>query len=80
MIVQSYPTLSYIGGLCQYHALTDEEYKFNIGEGYVFFEIVEPAELGYTYKINPAAFAPPWVRWQSSTILFCLRSMSYVQL
>ncbi len=45
------------------HALTDEEYKFNIGEGYVFFEIVEPTELSYTYKVNPASFSPPWVHF-----------------
>ena len=31
-----------------------------MGEGYVFFEILEPEELSYTYKLNPAAFSVPW--------------------
>ncbi len=43
------------------HALTDEEYKLTMGEGYLFFEVTEPEELQYTFKINPAAFGEPWV-------------------
>ncbi len=42
------------------HALTENEYKYNMGDGYVFFEIISPEELSYTYKISPAAFTPPW--------------------
>ena len=29
----------------------------NAAEGYVFFEVVEPEELSYTYKVMPADFA-----------------------
>ena len=42
------------------HALTDNEYRYNVGEGYVFFEVLDPEELSYTFKINPAAFSQPW--------------------
>ena len=42
------------------HALTDQEYKHNMGTGYVFFEIIHPEDLSFTYKINPAAFSLPW--------------------
>lgn len=42
------------------HALNDHDYKINMGEGYVFFEILKPEELSYTFKINPAAFSVPW--------------------
>jgi hypothetical protein len=42
------------------HALTENEYKYNMGEGYVFFEVVSPEELSYTYKVTPATFTPPW--------------------
>ena len=42
------------------HALTDQEYKRNMGTGYVFFEIIRPEDLSYTYKLNPAAFSVPW--------------------
>jgi hypothetical protein len=31
-----------------------------MGDGYVFFEITDPEELSYTYKLTPAAFTPPW--------------------
>ena len=31
-----------------------------MGEGYVFFEIIEPEQLSYTYKLNPAAFSQRW--------------------
>ena len=31
-----------------------------MGQGYVFFEVLEPDEISYTYKLNPAAFSPPW--------------------
>lgn len=37
----------------------------NQGEGYVFFEIIEPEELSFTYKVNQAAFSTPWVRSSS---------------
>lgn len=55
----------------QSHAFTDTEAKFNMGDGYVFFEITEPEELTYTYKINPADFAEVWVR---SGAFYCVRS------
>ena len=42
------------------HALTDNEYRYIVGEGYEFFEILHPEELSYTFKINPAAFSQPW--------------------
>ena len=42
------------------HALSDSDYKYNMGEGYVFFEIDEPEELSYTYKLNPGQFSPSW--------------------
>ena len=42
------------------HALTDNEYRYNMGDGYVFFEVLHPEDLSYTYKINPAAFSQPW--------------------
>jgi len=42
------------------YALTDEEYKFSLGKDYIFFEITEPEQLAYTYKANPAVFAPAW--------------------
>ena len=51
------------------HALTDQEYKFNMGQGYVFFEILHPEDLTYTYKINPAAFSIPWNMTLSETNL-----------
>lgn len=41
-------------------ALTDEEYRVALGKDYVFFEITEPEQLAYTYKANPAVFAPSW--------------------
>ena len=31
-----------------------------MGEGYIFFEIIHPEELSYTYKLNPAQFSPKW--------------------
>ena len=34
------------------YALTDEEYKFSLGKDYVFFEIMEPEQLAYTYKVG----------------------------
>merc|ERR1711953_1659772 len=42
------------------HALTDEEYRQSLGSGYIFFEITEPEQLSFTYKANPAVFAPSW--------------------
>merc|ERR1711997_44993 len=51
------------------HALTDQEYKLNMGSGYVFFEILHPEDLSYTYKINPAAFSKPWNMTLSETNL-----------
>jgi len=42
------------------YVLTENEYKYNMGQGYVFFEVIEPEELSYTYKLNPAAFSVPW--------------------
>ncbi len=44
------------------NSLTDTEYKLHSGDGYTFFEIVNPEELAYTYKVHPAPFAPPWVK------------------
>jgi hypothetical protein len=40
--------------------LTDDEYRYNMGEGYMFFEVLEPEVLTYTYKANPATFSVPW--------------------
>ena len=34
------------------HALTDEEYRQSLGSGYIFFEITEPEELSFTYKVR----------------------------
>jgi len=42
------------------HTLSDNEYKYNMGDGYVFFEIDKPEELSYTYKIAPAMFSRSW--------------------
>ncbi len=33
------------------HVLTDDEYRLSMGQGYVFFEITEPEELAFTYKV-----------------------------
>ena len=33
-------------------ALTDEEYRVALGKDYVFFEITEPEQLAYTYKVG----------------------------
>jgi len=51
------------------HALTDQEYKRNMGTGYVFFEILRPEDLSYTYKLNPAAFSVPWNMTTSTATL-----------
>ena len=54
-------TLSFSGvGSLSDHALSENEYKYNMGDGYIFFEIIQPEELSYTYKLTPAAFSPPW--------------------
>lgn len=42
------------------HALSENDYKQNIASGYVYFEILAPEELQYTYKISPAPFALPF--------------------
>ena len=36
-----------------------------MGDGYVFFEIISPEALSYTYKITPAAFTPSWYGFSS---------------
>ena len=41
-------------------ALSDEDYKISLGVEYIYFEITAPEELAYTYKANPATFAPSW--------------------
>jgi len=41
-------------------ALTDEEYRRSLGPDYIYFEILEPEQLSFTYKANPAVFAPAW--------------------
>ena len=33
------------------HALTDQEYKQSISLDYTYFEITEPEEIAYTYKV-----------------------------
>ena len=33
-------------------ALTDEEYRQTLGNGYIFFEITEPDQLSFTYKVK----------------------------
>ena len=53
-------------GEYQMQALDDADYKFNIGEGFLFFEIVEPEQLSYTYKLNPGTFGPKWVQFPLS--------------
>lgn len=42
------------------HTLTDEEYRISTGLDYLYFEIVEPEALAYTFKANPASFTPAW--------------------
>jgi len=42
------------------HALSDNQYTQNLASGSVFFEILVPEELQYTYKITPAAFSIPF--------------------
>jgi len=42
------------------HTLTDDEYRMSVGNGYIFFEVLEPEQLSFTYKTNPASFSPPW--------------------
>ena len=32
-------------------SLTDDEYRASIGRDYIFFEITQPEELAYTYKV-----------------------------
>ena len=32
--------------------LTDDEYRTSLGRDYIFFEITEPEELAYTYKVR----------------------------
>ena len=44
------------------HAFSDQEYKQSIAAGFVFFEIVSPKELQYTYKISHAPFSHPFNR------------------
>ena len=44
------------------HAFSDQEYKQSITAGFVFFEIVSPKELQYTYKISHAPFSHPFNR------------------
>ena len=51
------------------YVLTENEYKYNMGHGYVFFEVLEPEELSYTYKLNPAAFSVPWNKTYGETNL-----------
>ncbi len=33
------------------HSLTDEEYRISSGLDYLYFEIVEPEVLAYTFKV-----------------------------
>ena len=33
-------------------ALTDEEYRQSLGSGYIFFEITQPEQLSFTYKVR----------------------------
>ena len=40
-----------------------------MGTGYVFFEIIRPEDLSYTYKLNPAAFSVPWNMTTSTATL-----------
>ena len=32
--------------------MTDEEYRWSLGTDYIFFEITEPEQLAYTYKVE----------------------------
>ena len=54
------------------YVLTENEYKYNMGQGYVFFEVIEPEELSYTYKLNPAAFSVPWNKTYGLLFMFGL--------
>jgi len=40
--------------------LTEKEYKENVAAGFIFFEITDPPELAYTYKLNPSDFSLPY--------------------
>ena len=60
MIVHFTDLIYFSGNSLADYSLTDNEYKYNMGNGYVFFEVLEPDEISYTYKLNPAAFSPPW--------------------
>jgi len=39
--------------------LTDAEYKETLRD-YIFFEIIQPEQLAFTYKANPSSFTPAW--------------------
>ena len=41
-------------------ALTDDEYRASLGPDYIFFEILEPEQLSFTYK----------VRYRSAVLVF----------
>ena len=32
--------------------LTEDEYRASLGKDYIFFEITDPEELAYTYKVS----------------------------
>jgi len=50
------------GQLEQPHAFTEFEYIESVTNGgeFAFFEIVEPGDLSYTYKLSPSQFSPPF--------------------
>jgi hypothetical protein len=51
---------SSVGDIPSDYALNDAEYLESVQADFIFFEIVEPEELAYTYKMTPAAFGGEW--------------------
>ncbi|CAB4061674.1 unnamed protein product [Lepeophtheirus salmonis] len=41
-------------------AYTDKDYKFTMGDEFIFMEILNPTELRYTYKLSPSTYTPSW--------------------
>lgn len=40
--------------------MTDSEYMASVAEGFALFEVLEPDELRFTFRLSPAAFSPPF--------------------
>ena len=52
------------------HVLTDDEYRLSMGQGYVFFEITEPEELAFTYKV--LEYSPINQSWKTDMTCYIL--------